>query len=122
MNTDNNPYASLLGIEVVEVSAGMARVKTRVAPQHTNHLGYTHGGFLYSVADYAFELASNSHGIDAVGLTTSMEFHRPSTVGTALEAVAREIHLGKNIATYHIEVMAENKRIASFTGTVYRKS
>ena len=90
--------------------------------RHANRLGFTHGGFIYSVADVVFELASNSHGVDAVGLTTSTQFHRPSLVGATLEARASETHLGKTVATYHIEVFSDEKLIASFTGTVYRKS
>jgi len=121
MSTIKNPYADLLGMEVKEAGKGEARVSVTVKDQHINHQGYTHGGFLYSLADYAFELASNSHGIDAVGLTTSMEFYRPSTVGASLEAVARETHLGKTIATYHIAIHQADKLIATFTGTVFRK-
>jgi acyl-CoA thioesterase len=122
MNYKNNPYADLLGIQVIEIGKGTARVLAKVEIQHTNRLGYTHGGFIYSLADIAFELASNSHDVDAVGLTTSMQFHRSSSVGSTVEAIARETHLGKTIATYHIEVFTENKIIASFTGTVYRKT
>ena len=122
MEADKNPYADLLGIKVLEWERGMARVSAVVKPEHINHMGFSHGGFLYSVADYAFELASNSHGVGAVGITTSMEFHRSSKAGATIEAVARATHLGKTIATYHIEIISDNKRIASFTGTVYRKS
>ncbi len=122
MDAIENPYAHLLGIQVVDVGNGEARVRAQVKAEHTNHLGYTHGGFLYSVADFAFELASNSHGMDAVGLTTTMEFYRPSTVGVILEAIATETHLGKTIATYHIKIHHKEKLIASFTGTVYRKT
>ena len=122
MNNNRNPYADLLGIQVLEVGKGTARVSARVGAEHINRLGFTHGGFIYSVADVAFELASNSHDVDAVGLTTSMQFHRATTVGATIEAVAKETHLGKRIATYHIELFNEHKIIASFTGTVYRKT
>lgn len=74
------------------------------------------------MVDYAFELASNSHGVDAVGLTTNMAFHRPSSIGATLVAVATEMHLGKTVVTYQVEVLSEGKLIASFTGTVHRKS
>lgn len=122
MDLLENPYADLLGIKVLELEKGLAHVCAEIKPTHTNHLGYAHGGFLYSVADFAFELASNSHGADAVGLTTSMEFHRSSKVGDTIEAVATETHLGRTVATYHIAVTSSGKRIASFTGTVYRKN
>ncbi len=37
------------------------------------------------------------------------------------EALARETHLGRKSATYHIDVVAGEETIATFTGTVYRK-
>ena len=79
-----------------------------------------HGGVIYSLADIAFELASNSHGIDAVGVTTNMQFHKAAKVGDTLEAVAIEIHLGRKIATYEVKVLSGEKLIGSFIGTVYR--
>ena len=121
MKEGANPYASLLGIEIVEVGQGTARVAATVGAHHLNHLGYTHGGFIFSVADLAFELASNSHGIDAVGLTVSMQYHRPLALGAEVKAAARETHLGKTVATYHVDVTSDEKLIATFTGTVYRK-
>ena len=122
MNSETHPYASLLGIQVINVGKGTAVVRAKVEQAHTNHIGIAHGGFIHSVADFAFELASNSHGVVAVALTTSMQFHRPLSVGAIVEAVAKETHLGRKTATYHVEVSSENEIVASFTGTVYRKS
>ena len=122
MNSETHPYASLLGIQVISVGKGAAVVRARVERAHTNHIGIAHGGFIHSVADFAFELASNSHGVVAVALTTNMQFHRPLSVGAIVEAVAKETYLGRKTATYHVEVSSENEIVASFTGTVYRKS
>ncbi|MEQ9592967.1 MAG: hotdog fold thioesterase [Cyclobacteriaceae bacterium] len=121
MKPKENPYAKLLGIEIVEVGKGTAQVVSTIRPAHLNHLGYTHGGFIFSVADLAFELASNSHEVDAVGLTVSMQYHRALSPGAKVRAIARETHLGKTIATYHVDVTSGEKLIATFTGTVYRK-
>jgi acyl-CoA thioesterase len=115
-------YATLLAIEVIAVEPGTAHVRAEVREVHTNHFGFAHGGFINSVADFALELASNSHGVSAVALTTNTQYHRPAPIGTVLEAKAHETYLGKTTATYHIEINADDKRIASFTGTVYRKS
>jgi acyl-CoA thioesterase len=122
MSNNKNPFADHLGIKVIEVQNGMARVRVTVEAHHANHHGYAHGGFLYSVADFAFELASNSYGIPAVGIATNMFFHRPSPVGSVLEAVAAETHLGKSVATYRVDVYSKEKLIAAFMGTVHRKS
>ncbi len=119
----NHPYANLLSIYDTTVDKGTAKVKVVTKKEHTNSLGYVHGGLIYSLADIAFELASNSYeGIDAVGITTNMQFHKAAKVGDILEAVAREIHLGKKLATYLIEVSCGENLLASFTGTVYRIS
>jgi acyl-CoA thioesterase len=117
-----SPFAAFLTIEIVHLERGTAHVRTEVRDVHTNHLGFAHGGFINSVADFALELASNSHGVNAVALTTSTQYHRPAPIGTVLEAKAHETYLGKTTATYHIEITTKDKRIASFTGTVYRSS
>jgi acyl-CoA thioesterase len=115
-----NPYAELLGIYEANVGKGKASIKVKTNEHHANKLGYIHGGFIYSVADIAFELASNSHGVDAVGITTTMQFHKAARVGDTIEAIAKEIHLGRKIATYNIEVLSEEKLLGTFVGTVYR--
>ncbi len=120
--TRENPFAEHIGIEEVEVSPGTAEVKVQTKDYHTNILGYVHGGLIYSLADVAFELASNSHGVDAVGVTTSMQFHRAVKAGDTVMASATETHLGKTLATYHILVETNQQVVASFTGTVYRMS
>ena len=115
-----HPYSTLLGVEIVEVGVGTAQAVLTATEEHTNKHGFVHGGLLYSLADIAFEFASNSHQADAVGITTNMQFHRAVSPGDQLVAMAREIHLGRKLATYLIEVTCENKVVASFTGTVYR--
>jgi acyl-CoA thioesterase len=117
-----SPFATFLNIEVIHVEPGTAHVRTEVRDVHTNHFGFAHGGFINSVADFALELASNSHDVSAVALTTNTQYHRPAPIGTVLEAKAQETYLGKTTATYHIEISAKDERVASFTGTVYRKS
>lgn len=122
MSNTKNPFADHLGFKVIEVGKGRAKVRATVEAHHANHHGFAHGGLLYSIADFAFELASNSYGVPAVGIATNMFFHRPSPVGSELEAVAVETHLGKSLATYRVDVYSKEKLIAAFTGTVHRKS
>ena len=115
-----HPYSTLLGVEVVEANHGTAKATLTATAEHTNKHGYVHGGLLYSLADIAFEFASNSYEADAVGITTNMQFHRPVSPGDQLVAIAKEVHLGRKLATYLIEVTCAEKVVASFTGTVYR--
>lgn len=113
-------FAAQLGFEVVTHGPGHAHLRARASEAHLNLHGTVHGGFLYSLADEAFALASNSHGTPAVALSVHMEYFRASREGEVIEALAREEHLGRRVATYRVEVRRESELIALFTGTVYR--
>ncbi len=113
---------SALGLETDFVGAGRARVTGVVQNGHLNFHGIGHGGFIYTLADAAFALASNSHGVQAVALSVHMEYLLPARVGDQLEAIAEEIHLGGRSALYRVQVKREGALIALFTGLVYRRA
>ena len=114
-----NRFETLIGAQVIPSSKGSAEVILITNVSHTNRLGYIHGGVIYSLADIAFEIASNSHKRDAVSISTNMQFHKAAVEGQKLSAFAREIHLGKKLASYEVVVKCESVLIATFTGTVY---
>ncbi|GIW30849.1 MAG: phenylacetic acid degradation protein PaaD [Meiothermus sp.] len=122
MHTLTDPYMQLLGLETRLVEPGRAVVAAQVKPEHLNIHGACHGGFLYSLADAAFALASNSHGTAAVALTTQMQYFKAVQAGEHLEAHASEENLGRRTATYRIEVRSNGRVVALFTGTVFRFS
>jgi len=116
-----DPFMTHLGFEIEIPAPGQARVCGTVGPDHINNLGTAHGGYLYTLADSAFALASNSHGIPAVSLATHMDFLRPGLPGDRLEAIAFEEHLGYRTGVYRVEVRRGEELLAVFSGTVYRK-
>ncbi len=115
-------FMSALGLEGEILGPGRARVWGIVRPEHLNFHGTAHGGFLYTLADAAFALASNSHGVRAVALSTRMEYFRPVQAGEPVEAIAEEIHRGNRTALYQVEVRRDEELVALFTGWVYRFS
>ncbi len=117
----NDLFMSMLGLRGEVLSPGRARVWGKVQPNYVNMHDMAHGGFIYTLADAAFALASNSHGIPAVALSTHMEYLHAGRVGDELEAIAEEIHLGNRTALYRVEVRREATLLAVFTGTVYRR-
>ncbi len=116
----NDRLIGLLGAEVRDVSAGYARVGLAVEDKHLNAAEVCHGGVLFTLADLAFALASNSHGQMALALEVSFSFLKAAQAGDDIEAVAREIHLGRRTATYLVEVVRGGDRVALMKGTVYR--
>jgi acyl-CoA thioesterase len=116
-----DPFMMHLGLQAEIPAPGQARVWTVLKQEYLNSCSSAHGGFLYSLADAAFAIASNSHGIQAVALSTHMEYFQPVRVGDSVEAVASELHLGRRTASYRVEVRCGATLVAQFTGTVYRQ-
>lgn len=115
-----DPFAIFLGAECVDAGPGSAVMRMTVAKQHLNFNGTCHGGVLFSLADTAFGLASNSHGRLAAAVDAHIGFTAPVRVGDELIATAREVNRSNRIGTYRVDVRrADDSIVAAFTGTVY---
>jgi acyl-CoA thioesterase len=118
---ENDAFAESIGIRTVEIGEGTARCEMEIAPSHLNSAGIVHGGAIFSLADAAFSVASNSHGTLAVAIDVSISFFKAKQAGRLI-AEAKEASLNPRLATYLIEVRdEEDALIALFKGTVYRK-
>ncbi len=117
----NDQFARHAGIELLAASPGWAQVKMPVQPFHLNGVGTVHGGALFTLADFAFAVASNSHGQLAMGINTSMTFIKAVSTGN-LYGEAQEISLNRRLGNYQVKISDDNQQlIAMFQGTAYRK-
>lgn len=115
-----DPFVAFLGAECVDAGPGMAVVRMNVGEQHMNFNGTCHGGVLFSLADAAFGLASNSHGRLAAAVDAHIGFTAPVRLGDSLIATARELNRSNRIGTYRVDVRRpDDGVVAAFTGTVY---
>jgi acyl-CoA thioesterase len=115
-----DPFVTFLGAECAEAGPGTAVVRMMVCDQHMNFNGTCHGGVLFSLADIAFGLASNSHGRLAAAIDAHIGFTAPVQVGDALIATAVELNRSNRIGTYRVDVRRNDDGVvAAFTGTVY---
>jgi phenylacetic acid degradation protein PaaD len=113
-------FASGLGVEYVEGGPGRAVVRMTVRKKHLNFNGTCHGGMLFTLADTAFGLASNSHGVIAAGIDAHIAYHVAAQLGDVLTAAATEVSRTRKLGVYRIDVTrADGALMASFTGTVY---
>lgn len=114
-------FAKYCGIELLEVAAGWAKTSMRIEPHHMNGAKTVHGGAIFTLADFAFAVASNSRGSLAMGINTSVCFVKAATKGT-LYAEAREQSINPKLATYSVLVTDDTgDTVAIFQGMVYRK-
>ena len=106
-----------LGIKLLEVRPGYARMQMTVRRDMVNIHGTTHGGMLFTLADSAFGYACNTHNKVAVASNCSIEFLRPAHLGDILTATAVEQAVSGRNGVYDVRV--ENNKdelVALFRG------
>jgi acyl-CoA thioesterase len=114
-------WAAAAGAKLVDVREGYARARMRLRPVHMNGVHVAQGGAVFTLADFAFAAASNSHGTVAVALDTSITFARAAARGV-LTAEAREQALSRRVSVCTVTVTDEAGAIvALFRGTAFRK-
>jgi acyl-CoA thioesterase len=115
-------WARDAGIVLLDVSPGRAKVRMQVEERHKNSHGTVHGGAIFTLADTAFALASNSHGVPAAAINAHISYVKSASGGT-LYADAEEFSVNPKIATYTVTISdTDGMKIAIFQGMVYRKT
>lgn len=118
---ENDRFAAFVGIKLIEVKPGYAIANMKIDNIHLNAANIVQGGAIFTLADFAFAAASNSHGQLSLGINASISYFQPPK-GKVITAEAKETFINKKIASYNVEIFDENRDIvASFTGMVYRK-
>ncbi|MFA5689337.1 MAG: hotdog fold thioesterase [Kiritimatiellales bacterium] len=110
-----------VGIERFLCDNGTWSARLTVEPKHLNGLGIIQGGAVFTLADHAFAIASNTDDRTSVGLQTSMSFLAPAKEGDMLTAHVREVSRRRTVSLYEVEIVNEQSGdlIALFTGTAY---
>lgn len=113
-------FSKWLGIEIVKIEQGYAKLRMTVRKEMTNGFQIAHGGISYSLADSALAFASNSWGEQAVSIETSISHTRPIKVDDILIAETQMKNKSKRLAIYEVSITnQENKVVALFKGTVF---
>ena len=114
-------FSQWLGIEVLEVKEGFAKIKMVVRKEMLNGHLVAHGGISFSLADSAFAFASNSHGQKAVSIETSINHIKPIFEGDELVATAEKESTSKSLGQYIVRVTRGEELVGLFKGVVFRK-
>jgi len=110
-----------LGISIVEVRPGYARLKMTVRADMSNSHSICHGGAIFTLADSAFAFACNSYNRSTVASGGSIDFVTPARIGDELTAEATERALPGRLGLYDVTVTDQAGRpIAFFRGRSYR--
>ena len=109
--------ALALGIEVLEVRPGFARLCMRIREDMVNGHKIAHGGMIFTLSDTAFAFACSSHNKRAVAAACSIEFLRATQVGELLTATATEQTMSGRHGIYDVRVTNQDgDLVALFRG------
>jgi acyl-CoA thioesterase len=114
----NEPVASFLGLKLLELSPGYARVSMAMKPEYINFNGTIFGGIISAVADQAFAYATNSVINPNVASQFNIHFIAAAGEKDKLTAECRVLKSGKRVCISEIRVTNQaGKLIATATGT-----
>jgi acyl-CoA thioesterase len=117
----NDRFASYNDIQLVSIGKGEAIAEMTITERHLNGVNIIQGGALFTLADFAFAAASNSHGRIAVAANATIHFFKGISSGKLI-AKAKEHSSGKTLATYMVDITdEEGNKIALFNGTAFLK-
>ncbi len=103
----NDRYATETGAVIDEIGDHYAKVSLTINDHHKNAMGGVMGGVYFTLADFAFAVASNWQEPGGVGLNNSVSFIGvPKTERLIAEATL--IKDGRSTCSYHVTVSDEN--------------
>lgn len=106
----NDPATEWLGIELLALGDGHARIAMTLRPEMMNGFGITHGGMIFAFADSAFALACNSATADGSTVTVAagvdVNFLAPTRAGQRITAVANRRQQNGRSGLYDVQVFS----------------
>lgn len=113
------PFASHLGIELLEYGDGRARIRLNLRPELMNSFEAAHGGVVMTLLDIAMAMAARSKDPEALGaITVEMKSSFMNAGKGTLIADGQCLHLGKSVAFCEARIHGEDGKLAAAgTGT-----
>jgi len=106
-----------LGMRILEVRPGYARVAMKVREDMVNGHQLCHGGLIFTLADSAFAFACNTYDLVTVASAASVEFLLTARLGDELTAIAEERSRSKRTGVYDVTVRnSQGECVALFRG------
>jgi len=121
-----NPFWSLLGMELIEIKKGWAKIRLPFTEKLTNGIGVAHGGAIFSPADSAVGMAlvgllNKDENIST--LEMKINYLKPFNGGEMI-AEAKIVHRGTMTAIGDVEVKDGNGNLIAkglATYAIYKK-
>lgn len=115
---NQNPFASLLEIELREVSEGFVRAKIPFQEKIQNVYGDFHGGALYTAADTLCGIAASTYGYYVTTVNGSIQYLKAGRNTEYVMCEGKVIKPGKNISVVEFQITDQRGMLLN-TGTFH---
>ena len=116
---EKDAFSKWMQISILSIEKGSCVLQTTIHKEMLNGFDIAHGGISYSLSDSALAFSANAYGYQCVSIETSISHIRPVFENDVLTVTCREVHRGKTIGIYSIEINnQEFKLVSKFKGTV----
>jgi acyl-CoA thioesterase len=114
----DEPVSALLGMKVIEIKPGYARLGMKLKAEHMNFHGVAFGGIIMSLADQAFGYAVNTLSYPSVASQFNIYFLSSAGTGDELTAEGKVVKSGRRISVAEVSVTNQDgKLIARASGS-----
>ncbi len=110
-----SPFWSLLGMEILDIKKGWAKIRLPFSEKLTNPLGIAHGGAVFSPADSAIGLALMGmveKGEVVITVEMKINYIQPFSKGEII-AEAKIDHKGSHVAVGEVDVKNEQGELVA---------
>ncbi len=117
----NDRFATGNGVVIEEISDGYAKCSLDLQRDHMNAMGAVMGGAIFTLADFAFAVASNWQGTPHVSRTSQITYLGVAK-GRQLVAEAKRVKEGYATCFYLVDVKDElGNQVAQVTSDGFTK-
>ncbi len=114
---DNSPCAASMGMKLIDLSEGYAKVELTLKEDFLNWDNMIHGGIISTLLDQAFGCACNTLENIYVAIQMNIHFLAAASVGETIYAESKVLRAGKKVGTSEMTVFdSKGKTIAYATG------
>lgn len=100
---------STTGIYIEDAAQGYSLCTMPIRPEILNANGFVMGGALFTLADFAFAVASNFDKLNTVSITSQINYLTVAK-GTKVTAKAECVRSGKSVCFYDITITDDTGR------------
>ena len=118
----NDKFATNAGCVITEASAKRVICEMPISENLLNAHGAVMGGAIFTLADFAFAVASNFEGIPSVAIECNIRYYAPPK-GRKLIATCITDKEGRTLGHYTVEVKDDyGSKVAGYTAIAFHKN